>query len=57
MPLQNSEAYNTRIDQIQLKNDIDDAVFTRCLTEFHDRPLEKVKLSESGKGSDYRLKS
>ena len=42
MVFENIEAYNAHIDQIQLKYDGDDEVFTGYLIKFYDPPFEKI---------------
>ena len=41
-----NEAYNAYLDQIQLKYEGEDIVFTGYLIEFHDTFFEKVKLND-----------
>ena len=53
LPFKDLEAYNTLKDQIQLKYDGEDVVFTGYLIEFHDLLFEKVKRSNFAKVSDF----
>ena len=52
MPFKKVLEFETYVDQLKLKYDVNDFVFTGYLIEFYEFSFKKVKRSDYGKGSD-----
>ena len=52
-PFKNTDGYNTYVDQIELKYDGDDVLYTGFLIEFYHPPYDGVRRSEYSKRNDF----